>query len=69
MTREEFAAAVGLDGELLDPAHEMFCDELAIPRKTRAARCADLAAGLRRLGVPEEIVYTAAHELAKEHRR
>lgn len=69
MTIDEFAAATGLDHPLLGPAYQVFREELDVPRKTRAARCADLAVGLRRLGVPEDIVYVAVSELAKESRR
>ncbi len=69
MTCEEFGARVGLDGELLAPAFEVFHEELAHAQKTRAARCADLAASLRGLGVPEEIVHAAVLELASEQRR
>lgn len=69
MTVDEFAATVGLSGALLEPAYERFSEEVGAPRKTRAARCADLAAGLRRLGVAEDIVHTAVHELAKGSRR
>lgn len=69
MTAEEFGAAVGIDGDLLAPAFEVFCEELAVPQKTRAARCADLAAGLRSLGIPEPAVYTAVGELVRERRR
>lgn len=69
MTVDEFASTVGLDTALAAPAYEAFTAELATPRKSRAARCADLASGLRRLGVPEPAVYTAVHALAMESRR
>ncbi|WP_454199596.1 hypothetical protein [Nocardia sp. Marseille-Q1738] len=69
MTREDFAAAVGLDGELLKQAHEAFTAELRAPRKTLAARSADLAESLRQFGVDEDVVYSAVTLLAMERRR
>lgn len=69
MTREEFAAAFGLDGELAAAAYGMFRDELDEPRKTLAARCADLAEGLRRLDLTEDVVYDAVQALAMGRRR
>lgn len=69
MTVDEFAATTGLSGPLLEPAYTIFQEEADVRRKTRAARCADLAEALRRLGVPEETVHTAIHELVKGTRR
>ncbi|WP_280473310.1 hypothetical protein [Nocardia asiatica] len=69
MTREEFAATLGLDGQLAADAFEVFRDELRAPRKTLAARCADLAEGLRRLDLTEEVVYSAVQTLAEVRRR
>ncbi|WP_280246152.1 hypothetical protein [Nocardia abscessus] len=69
MTSDEFAATLGLDGQLAADAYEVFRDELRAPQKTLAARCADLAEGLRRLDLTEEIVYDAVQTLAMERRR
>jgi hypothetical protein len=69
MTAKEFAALIGLDTSLAAPAYEVFTEELAVPRKTRAARSADLADGLRRLGIPEDQVYLAVGELVRKSRR
>ncbi|MEU2106499.1 hypothetical protein [Nocardia sp. NPDC019255] len=69
MTREEFAAAVGLDGETLQQAHEAFMEELRASRKSLAGRSADLAESLRLLGVDEETVYSAVTLLAMGRRR
>lgn len=69
MTFDEFAAAVDIDPRLAEPAFAVFQEELSVPRKTRAARCADLAEGLRNLGVAEDCVYLAAGELARLVRR
>lgn len=69
MTVDEFATAVGLDPALAAPAYEVFTHELGAPRKTRAARCADLAEGLRRVGVAEDRVYFAVAEMVRESRR
>lgn len=69
MTLDDFATTVGLDTALLEPAFEIFQEELAIPSKTRAARCADFADGLRRLGVGEDVVYVAVAALVRECRR
>lgn len=69
MTVEEFATTVGLDPALAGPAFEVFAQELAAPRKTRASRCADLAEGLRRVGVAEDRVYFAVGEMVRELRR
>lgn len=69
MTIEEFATTLGLTPTLAAPAYEVFQEELAVPRKTRAARCADLAAGLRRLDVPEDIVYLTVGEMVRQSRR
>lgn len=69
MTIEEFGAALGVEPPLLAPAYELFGQEARMPRKTRAARAADLADGLRHLGVPEHAVHIAVHELIKATRR
>lgn len=69
MTREEFAAMFGLDGEVAAAAYGMFRDELDERQKTRAARCADLADGLRRLALTEDVVFDAVRALSMELRR
>lgn len=69
MSLDEFAAAVGVDDEHRDAAYQMFCAELTAPRKTLAHRSADLADGLRLIGVDETTTYTAVHVLAQERRR
>ncbi|WP_043717395.1 hypothetical protein [Nocardia asiatica] len=69
MNREEFAAAVDLDGEILNEAHEAFTVELRAPRKSLAGRSADLAQSLRLIGVDEGAIYSAVTLLATERRR
>lgn len=69
MNIDEFNATVGLDGDRLPDAYEIFREELTVPRKTLAHRSADLAGGLRRLGLDEEAVYAAVLTLARERRR
>jgi hypothetical protein len=69
VTLKEFSAAIGFDGEELTAAFEVFQEELTAPRKTLAARTADLAAGLRLCGLDEDVVATAVTTLAMERRR
>jgi hypothetical protein len=69
VTRDEFAATLGLDGQIAADAYEVFRGELRAPQKTLAARCADLAEGLRQLDLTEEVVYDAVQTLARERRR
>jgi len=66
---DDFGAALGIEEEYLADAHAIFCEELAGPQKTLAARAADLAHGLRGLGVPEETVSAAVCQLRMERRR
>jgi hypothetical protein len=69
LTVDEFSAATGLDGDQLAEAFEVFREELTAPRKTLAGRTADLAEGLRRLNLDEDVVYAAVTTLAMERRR
>ncbi|WP_306365435.1 hypothetical protein [Nocardia sp. CC227C] len=62
MTMDEFADVTGIE----DPnAFEVFAEELAA-RKTLASQTADLADGLRRIGIEEDGVLQAVTLLARE---
>jgi hypothetical protein len=69
VTLDEFSAAIGFDGDQLPTAFEVFQEESTAPRKTLAARTADLAAGLRLCGLDEDAVAAAVTALAMERRR
>ncbi|MGW4718883.1 hypothetical protein [Nocardia sp. NPDC004260] len=69
MTVEEFASATGLTDRVLVEGFEAFGEELSAPRKTLAARSADLAQALRQVGADEDAVYAAVCLLAKVRRR
>jgi hypothetical protein len=68
-TIEEFELSLDVHGDELTEAYEIFRGELTVPRKTLAARSADLAAGLRQLGLDESSVAMAVQLLALERRR
>lgn len=65
----EFALQIGIDTDQATDAFALFEEELNTPRKTLAARAADLAAGLRRLDIDEAAVHVAVCALAAERRR
>lgn len=69
MTVDDFAATVGLDDGPIADAYQVFHEELTAPRKTLAHRAADLAEGLRRLNLNEDVVLAAVQALAIERRR
>lgn len=69
MTIEEFQAALDVHGDTLDEAYEVFREQLTVYPKSLAARAADLAEELRRIGLEEMAVAAAVEVLAMERRR
>lgn len=69
MDVDEFAATVDLPGKRVDEAFELYSAEASAPRKTFAARSADLAFALRRNGFDDSEVFAVVAVLAQERRR
>lgn len=66
---DDFAHALSLDEDMIGDAYEIFCEEVRAPSKTLAARAADLAEGLRQIGLDEQAVAAAVQQLAMERGR